>query len=980
MSSTLFHKHRLDYLFILLIIAAGSLVLFFKIGEVPPAYPWSDESEIAADAVDTLKGGPQLFYPGQLAGGSLAVWLEAGWIALFGRHLLGLRLLNGLVNLISALLLYLLVRQLPLKVKRSNVRRLTALTTALLFAVSTWLLGLGRIATPNWSLVPLLTSLAFFCFWLGFNTHQRRYFVASGISMGLLFYGYIPGYFVPLVPALFLILVRLIPRTTADRRPPTADQLLPFPVTIIVAAPILIFFVLNPAATLQRPLQLADTNELTTAGSLGQGAVDMLSTFGLFPNWLLQGKFEHLAFDPLVTVLFVVGLLVTLWRWREPGYLFLLLWWAVMIAPALLSRSASLGFIFEVWRRGVGAQPVSFIFAALGVLTIGDLRMANRAGKHSRTSEISDNHSPFAIRHSLIRYSLWIAAVVAISAGLGYWLYFVRWANSAAIPALFAEAPVRMVEWMETEEQADTLFIFPIRPNVSPTTRPELFTVRYLYQGQAEVAFPVMAEETVSQTIVDLLPDQPASVKLMMSDRLSVDPKGYFEYALGQRGQIISRQSLPDYTVTTYQLHPTGPSKTQLEPADIAFGQALRLVGQDIQPVELAAGQTMGVALRWAKTGQEAVDYNTRLTLYDRQDYALVRVDKPLLSAGDYRTSRHWPPGTGSTLYYTLSVPADAPPGSYTLRVVAYNTDTGVQLPPAGGQADLSLTLATITLWPNPVAVDPATLAIARPLEAHFAGGLRLIGADSSAAPTNRPGDRLWVTLLWQATEPLSKKLGLVLALAVPAGQPMPLVEQAQPLIADYPTTTWPVGHVYRVYYPVLLPARLATADYQLALRLLDLDTAEPLGEQVLVSVSVEAREHVFEAPALANLRQVDFGQAIRLLSFEVEAVPPEQVDIKLQWQAGREMAESYKIFVHLVDATGQIISQVDTLPQQGTAPTTSWVPGEIIEDELRLAVPAEISAGVYRLVIGLYNEKTGQRLMAGPNDHVVLIESAEFE
>jgi hypothetical protein len=94
-----FNKYRTDYLFIVLIIIVSLLTVLFKIGEVPPAaYPWSDESDIASDAVLSYRHGLEFHYPAQLAGGPVAVWLETGWIHLFGPGLTGLRILNGLIN------------------------------------------------------------------------------------------------------------------------------------------------------------------------------------------------------------------------------------------------------------------------------------------------------------------------------------------------------------------------------------------------------------------------------------------------------------------------------------------------------------------------------------------------------------------------------------------------------------------------------------------------------------------------------------------------------------------------------------------------------------------------------------------------------------------------------------------------------------------------------------------------------------------
>ncbi len=956
-----YKPYYLDILLILLILIVGAAMLFYKIGQVPPLYPWSDESEIAADAVASLNSGLQLIYPIQRSGGAMGVWLETGWMALFGRDLLGLRLLNGLVNLTAALLLYLVVRELPFHPPGLD-RRWLAATAALLFAVSTWLLGLGRIAAPNWSLVSPLTSLAFYWFWRGLQTERQGYFIAAGVVMGLMIYGYLPGYLIIGVPTGFLALAWLL--NLEQRRffkPPRS--LLIYPAALVAAAPALVWIISNPILVLNRPMQVVHNSELAEESSLLQGNLDMLSTFGLLPNWLFQGNFENLAFDPLVTALFVAGLLIALWHWRKPAYLFLLVWWAVLIAPAWLSQSASDGFIFEVWRRGVGAQPVSFIFPALAIVHAATWLHRCRPSLNSRL---------------LLAPS--IALVVIVSAGFSYWLYFKQWANSDLIPFLFAETPVRMVEWMEQTGGPETLYLLPMRPNVSYTTRPELFTTRYLYDGPAKMAIPVMDEAIIDKTLRDLLADRPAEIRLMLPDRILIDPKGYFEYALGAVGAQQSREQDFGFTITAYQVNTPTALDSSLEATSVNFGDTLELVGTHLVTRQPVAGQSLSVALRWAKRSDTPVDYSASLILADAQGYDIARSDKPLLSEGDYLTSQHWRPGAESTLYYSLLLPPDTPPGRYTLRLMAYDTATGNLLPPVGGQTDLSLRLPDIEVQPNPTPVDPVTLTMAQPLESQFPNGLRLLGVDSSAAATQQPGDRLRVTLLWQALQPLTQDAGLILALA--GDDPIPLLAEPQPLIPDYPTTNWLTGQVYRANYTTLLPATLETGDYQLALRLVDLATGDSLGEQLLGSLSVRARDHRFDAPPLAQPVEADFATpagetVIRLLGYDIPQAslsPTQPIEVKLQWQAMQTMPAAYKVFLHLIDGAGRIVSQVDTLPQQGAALTTSWLPGEIIEDTLLLSLPSEGVSGNYRLIVGLYDQYTGERLLTEQGDQVTLI------
>ncbi|MDM8530103.1 glycosyltransferase family 39 protein [Anaerolineales bacterium HSG25] len=955
-----FQTHRFDTLAILLIIIASSLALFFKIGDTPPLYPWSDESEIAADAVATLQDGPSLFYPGQLAGGSLAVWLESGWMLLAGRSLIGLRLLNGLLNLLTIMALYFFVRELPFGTATYN--RWVALASALLMATSTWLLGMGRIATPNWSLVPLITLWTLHCFWRGIHQQRHRYFIGMGMLMGMLFYGYIPGYFVPAIPIVFVFVVRLLKLEAISVAPSYSPLTLSYVIMFLVAGPILIFFLLNGEALLQRPMQLSDTNELSGVVLWGQSSLDMLATFGIWPMWLIQGNFEQLAFNPLLTILFIVGLFIALSHWRQPAYLFILIWFCIMLAPAFLSRSASQGFIFELWRRGIGAEPVAFIFPALAVITGGQALEGILAKRISSTK--------------LLILPVTVALITILSIAYSYWLYFDRWATSEAIPALFAKSPVDMVDWMTENGDTDTLFLFPIRPRVSPTTRPELFTVRYLYNGSATVAFPTLDEGYIDARLNELLTDRSFKIiKLMMSDRVPVDPKNYFEYALGQWGTVSSEQSMPDYQVTTYQLGKKLPTDLTAVTQEIEFGNELLLSVSQYQADEIYAGQSLAVATSWQKTADFVVGYNSGLILVDSQGYELAKLDKPLLSRDRYEATGTWSVSEKSIAYYSLPISPDTPPGNYILRLVAYNAETGQLLAPAQGNVDLSIDIGTVEIQPNPMSVAIAELPIDRPFETEFPNGLRLIGLGGSVTDRNRPGDPLQLSLWWHSTRALSQNVGLMLALAVPDGEPIPLFEQPQLVIEGYSTQEWPNNGTYRANYQTILPPTLSSGDYLLVARLYDLDNFGIIGEQLLTPISVESRPHVFEAVPYVNQHDVAFAEIIQLVSSELDLLSSDQLKVKLQWQALQEIPIAYKMFLHVIDGQGQILAQIDTLPQQGRAPTTSWVMGEFIDDTVTLSVSNQPLPDSYRLIVGWYNPTTGERLSVNQDDHAVLVE-----
>jgi hypothetical protein len=72
---------------------------------------------------------------------------------------------------------------------------------------------------------------------------------------------------------------------------------------------------------------------------------------------------------------------------------------------------------------------------------------------------------------------------------------------------------------------------------------------------------------------------------------------------------------------------------------------------------------------------------------------------------------------------------------------------------------------------------------------------------------------------------------------------------------------------------------------------------------------------------------------------------------------------------VQLLNETGQVVAQVDAQPQAGTAPTLTWLPGEILSDPYTLTLPPTLPPGTYRLIAGLYDATTGARLPLAGQD-----------
>jgi mannosyltransferase len=109
---------------------------------------------------------------------------------------------------------------------------------------------------------------------------------------------------------------------------------------------------------------------------------------------------------------------------------------------------------------------------------------------------------------------------------------------------------------------------------------------------------------------------------------------------------------------------------------------------------------------------------------------------------------------------------------------------------------------------------------------------------------------------------------------------------------------------------------------------------------------------------------EVTFGGKIDLdqAAFTPEARADDRMLVALKWVALEPVAQSFKVFVHLYDSAGRLVAQHDAVPANEQRPTSSWKPGEVVRDHHGLWVPVGTS-GVLRLVVGLYDPATGQRL-----------------
>jgi hypothetical protein len=115
------------------------------------------------------------------------------------------------------------------------------------------------------------------------------------------------------------------------------------------------------------------------------------------------------------------------------------------------------------------------------------------------------------------------------------------------------------------------------------------------------------------------------------------------------------------------------------------------------------------------------------------------------------------------------------------------------------------------------------------------------------------------------------------------------------------------------------------------------------------------------------------FGGHISLLGYDLQ--PPSAAagvtqHVTLYWRTDQALTSRYVVFLHLVAADSDAVkrAQHDAEPDGGHSPTDRWRPGDIIQDRSDLALPAGAGCGVSRVLVGLYDRQTLQRLPVAGN------------
>ena len=273
----------------------------------------------------------------------------------------------------------------------------------------------------------------------------------------------------------------------------------------------------------------------------------------------------------------------------------------------------------------------------------------------------------------------------------------------------------------------------------------------------------------------------------------------------------------------------------------------------------------------------------------------------------------------------------------------------------------------------------------------YFASSIKMLGYDLPR-PTFSPGETITLTTYTESISPPYFTLGWRVQLVDRAGK---IVSQVagEPFAGKYPLQRWPPGVPARDVWTLPLAPDIAPGVYELRMGLFrrtdgqETDTwyADPKSGAIISN-----KKPLWGAAPIAQIKvplpppsagelsaatplNARVGDDLALARYALSADPTtRKIRLTLYWQDLAKTQNDYTVFVHVLDASGKVVTQKDAPPLDGAYPTSIWDAQEIVKESYDLAIPAD-ARGPFSIEIGMYAQPSLQRLPVGNSDHIVL-------
>lgn len=271
-------------------------------------------------------------------------------------------------------------------------------------------------------------------------------------------------------------------------------------------------------------------------------------------------------------------------------------------------------------------------------------------------------------------------------------------------------------------------------------------------------------------------------------------------------------------------------------------------------------------------------------------------------------------------------------------------------------------------------------VGVQHPARVNLGGRVLFLGYDLVSGDTVRQGGDLHVRLYWLALQPLDVNYSSFLHLDAPPNyETWATSDNGHPgdpqAVTVLPSSHWQTSLYVRDEHRLKVPPDIPPVQYLLRVGLYDQSTGKrlkvladernALGDSITLQPVRVLRAHPLSPRRLPHRVEYTLGRQIELVGYNLET---RDWELALYWRAKAPVEKGYTVFVHLVDQEGRLWGQGDGVPVGGMYPTSAWLPGQLVEDRHVIQVDPGVPPGSYRVLVGLYDPTTLERLEAvGP-------------
>jgi 4-amino-4-deoxy-L-arabinose transferase-like glycosyltransferase len=641
---------------LLVITALGAFFRLYRIDHVPPGDGY-DPAFYGVDALEILGGELPIFLPANYGREPLFSYLVAAAFLALGASTQTIHTTSALCGILTIPAVYLVAEELFAD-GEGLLSRLGGPAATLVMAVSYWHLDWSRYGVRA-ILVPLFAAVTCFLLWRGLRTQNRWVFATCGAALGLSIYTYQAARLLPLVVAGGFFGYKTFGDVKIARKD-WGTFVIVVLVALVVVSPLGSYFLAHPADFYSRAGQVLVIQEDQSLTGNIDAFLDQLRSALLFffvgtdtaPYRTLPGR---PSLNPFFSGLFALGIGVSLTRLRKPNHLFLVTWLGLMLVPAVLAGQGAAA------KRAIGTLPAVAMLIAVGALT-PLAYLQRRLG----------DRSPAWARRLRAAWGVVVVCGFVYSGVVTYRDYFIRWASNPNLPTHFEAGISAIGDYIGDLPPGEQVYTSP-----EPPSHPAMRFHSGLrddirgYNGRVCIVLP---RRTTADTTYVIVPGKDGKSLDLLRPAF---PKG----TITHRGAVGRDQT----HFLAYRI-PAG-THADLEPTHRLAAQwsdRIQLLGFDLGQDAYRAGETIELSLYYEDLEPMGARYTAFVHLLGPDNPA---TGSPLWAQNDSEPCHGFYPTTswhrGEVLLdrIGISIPEDAPSGTYRLGTGFYDVVTQERLP-----------------------------------------------------------------------------------------------------------------------------------------------------------------------------------------------------------------------------------------------------------------------------------------------------------